>query len=370
MSAPGTPTPGDVGGFDPLHVRRLWRFVVALGVVAVSCLLGGHVYVFGDGWMSAALAATALVHASSRPTRSEALATLLLAAVFYARGGAAFDLGGLDPTFDRAVSALGLASLVVQVARLVRMPPAAWTSERGGHAALAMLVPMFSLAFASSIALPGLVRSDVYDAIVLHFDRVLFGGPAPSFAIGRWLATHRWLAACAAFSYWAPQPLNVLLYLAERRRRAPRDLITTLLIAGIAGYAFYPFFPVLGPGYIFPAFPSGTGDLALARAAAVGFPTSVPRNCMPSLHLAEALIVAVHAWRLGERRWQVVGVVDVALTVLATLGFGKHYVADLLAALPFTYGVLGAARRDARAAAVGAGVTILFLLVLRFGFAP
>jgi PAP2 superfamily len=370
MSGVRVTTPLDIGGFDPFHVRRLWRFVVALGVVAVVCLIGGHVYIFGDGWMSAALAATALVHASSRPTRRETLATLLLAAAFYARGGAAFDLGGLHPAFDRAVSALGLASLVVQVARLVRMPPADWTSERGGYAALAMLIPMFSLAFASSIALPGLIRSDVYDAIVLHFDRLLFRDHAPAFVIGRWLARHRWLAACAAFSYWAPQPLNVLLYLAERRKRAPRDLITTLLIAGIAGYAFYPFFPVIGPGYIFPGFPSGAGDIAFARAAVVAFPTNVPRNCMPSLHLAEALIVAVHAWRLGEGRWRVVGVVDVALTVLATLGFGKHYVADLLAALPFTYGVLGAARRDARAAAVGAGVTILFLLVLRFGFAP
>jgi hypothetical protein len=361
--------PHDPSGLDPLHVRRLWRFVAALGLVAVSFIVVGHVYIYGDGWMSAALAATALVHASSRPTRNEALATLLLAAAFYARGGTAFDLGGLHPVFDRAVSALGLASLVIQVARLVRMPPAEWTSERGGYAALAMLTPMFSLAFASSIALPGLIRADVYDVLVLNFDRVLFGGHAPSFVIGRWLAAHRWLAACATFAYWAPQPLNALVYLAERRRRAPRDLIATLFLAGIAGYAFYPFFPVLGPGQIFPGFPNGAGDLEAARAAVVAFPTSVPRNCMPSLHLTDALIVAFHAWRLGARRWRVVGVVDVALTVLATLGFGYHYVADLLAAVPFTYGVLAAARRDARAAAVGAGVTIAFLLLLRFGFA-
>lgn len=331
--------------------------------MAVSCLLAGRVYVSGDGMMSAALAAAAVAHWSSRPTRAEAAATLLLTAAFVGFGGQVFALGGVEPHFDRAVSALGLASLFVQVARFVRAP--AWRSERGGFLALTMLTPMFSLAFASSIALPGILRGGVYDALVVHFDRVVSLGHLPPVVVGQWLVRHPGIAACAAFCYWAPQPLNILVYVVERRRGSPRDLLTTLVIAGFAGFALFPFFPVVGPGYVLPGFPF----VAAGAAPVIGaFPVDLPRNCMPSLHMTEALIVAVHAWRLGAAPWRVLGVVDVALTIVATLGFGYHYVADLVAALPFTYAVLGASRRDARAAAAGGALTLGFLLLLRFAF--
>jgi hypothetical protein len=351
------------GGLDAGHVRRLWRFVLVVGAIAIVCLLLGHVFVSGDGMMSAAFAAAAVAHACSRPTRVEVLATLALAAAFLVGAGDTFALGGVEPHFDRAVSALGLASLVVQVARFVRMPPAEWRAERGGYAALTMLTPLFSLAFASSIALPGLLRHGVYDGLVFAFDRALGGGASPSLVVAHWLARHPAAAVVARFVYWAPQPLNVLVYLAERRRGAPRDLIATLFIAGFVGYAFFPLFPVVGPGYVLPGFPALDARATLPTLVAV--PLSVPRNCMPSLHMGDALIVAVHAWRLGSVRWRVVGVVDVVFTIIATLGFGYHYVADLLAAVPFVYAVLGLARRDLRAAAVGGGITVAFLVALR-----
>jgi hypothetical protein len=353
-------------GLDPLHVRRLWGLVLGMVAIAVVCLALGQVYVSGDGLMSAAFAAAAVTHFSSRPTRFEIVATVVLGAAFAAIGGATFALGGVHPVFDRAVSALGLASLVMQVARLVRTPPAQWTSERGGYAALTMLTPMFSLAFASSIALPGLLRADLYDAIAFNFDRVAFGGRPPPLVVGRWLAAHPWVAACATFVYWAPTPLNVLVYLAERRRRLRYDVILTLFIGGFLGYLVFPFFPVVGPGYVLPGYPWLDPSTALPVIGAI--PASVPRNCMPSLHMGNALIVATHAWRLGTRGWRVVAVVDVVFTVIATLGFGYHYAADLVAALPFTWGVLGVARRDARQAAIGGGLTIAFLLLLRFAF--
>jgi hypothetical protein len=347
---------------DPPHVRRLWGLVLAMGAIAVVCLALGHVYVSGDGLMSAAFAAAAVAHFSSRPTRLEVAATVVLGAALAVFGGATFALGGVHPVFDRAVSALGLASLVMQVARLVRTPAAQWTFERGGYAALTLLTPLFSLAFASAIALPGLVRGGVYDALAFDFDRLASGGHPPPLVVGRWLLAHRWLAAAASFVYWAPTPLNVFVYLAERRRGLSGDLIATLFIAGFAGYAFFPLFPVVGPGYVLPGYP--LLDASTAAPVIGAIPVSVPRNCMPSLHMANALIVAVHAWRLGQRSWRLVAAVDVIFTVIATLGFGYHYAADLVAAVPFTVGVFGLARREARTAALGLGLTVAFLLVL------
>ena len=345
------------------RVRRLWGYVAGLAVIALVCLLFGHVYVSGDGLMSAAFGASAIVHFSARPSKRAAIMTMLLAAALIVTAGSALDLGGIQPVFDRVVSALGLASLVVRIVGLVRAPPRHWTSEQSGYAALTLLSPMFSLAFASSIGLPGALRSGVLDSFVLAFDQRMFWGHSPSVIFGQYVAKHPWLAVAAAFCYWAPPPLAVVVYLAERRRFSDDDVITALLIAGGVGFVFFPFFPVVGPGYVLPHFPYPTSLIA----STVPIPASVPRNCMPSLHMANALIVAFYTWRLKERSWRGVGIANVVLTVVATLGFGSHYAADLIAAVPFTYGALGAARRKAGAAALGWGLTVACLVLVRYG---
>jgi hypothetical protein len=353
---------GTIGGLDPRRVRRLWSYVVAFGAIAVVCLACGHVYVSGDGLMSAALAAAVVSHFSSGVKPIEAAGTVLLGVILFIVMGPALDLGGIQIMFDRSVSALGLASLAMQVARLTRMRSAQWISERGGYAALTMLTPMFSLAFASSIALPGMLRTDLLDGFVFNFDRVLFADSSPPLVVGRFLTDHRWLAGCATFFYWAPQPLNIVVYLAERRRHLQGDLITTLLVAGFVGYAFFPCFPVVGPGYVLRGFPYVASMLPQIGA----LPLNVPRNCMPSLHMANAIILAAATWRLGGSGWKALGIIDVVFTVIATLGFGYHYATDLIAAVPFTCGVIGATRRDTRTVIIGGALTVMFLVVVRY----
>ena len=238
------------------RVVRLWGYVVALGLVAVGCLLTGHGYVSGDGMMSAAFTASIVAHVSSKLSRRELAATALVALGLYVVGGAAIDAGGMPWILGRVIGALGLASLTLQVGRLVRLPAAAWISERGSYAALTMMAPMFSLAFSSAIGLPGAIRPDVLDGAVFRFDRLLFRGVAPVIVAGKFLASHRWLSRAATISYWAPQPLNVFVYLAERRQRLRHDLLLTLFVSALVGCAFYTFFPVVGPGYVLPGFPN------------------------------------------------------------------------------------------------------------------
>ena len=332
---------------------------MALGLVAIVCLLCGHVYVSGDGMMSAAFTGSIVAHLGSRLSRRELVATALLTVALYVVGGAALDGGGMPWILGRVIGSLGLASLTLQVFRLVRLPAAAWLSERGSYAALTMMAPMFSLAFSSAIGLPGAIRPDVLDGAVFKFDRLLFGGVAPVVVAGKFLAAHPGLATAASISYWAPQPLNVFVYLAERRQRLPHDLLLTLFLSALVGCAFYAFFPVVGPGYVLPGFPNVGSSTPVIGPVAL----DIPRNCMPSLHFVNALVIAVHAWRLEGRVWKIVAALNVGLTIVATIGFGYHYVTDLLVALPFTYGVVGAVNRNARAAALGVVVSV-FLLVL------
>jgi PAP2 superfamily len=343
---------------DRRRVARLWGYVVTLGLVAIVCLVCGHVYVSGDGMMSAAFSASLVAHLSSKLSGRELVATLLGTIGLYVVGGAAIDGGGLPWILGRVLGALGLTSLTLQVSRLVRLPAAAWLSERGSYAALTMMAPMFSLAFSSAIGLPGVIRSDVLDGPVFKFDRLLFGGIAPVVVAGKFLSSHPWLSQAATISYWAPQPLNVFVYLAERRQRLEHDLLLTLFISAVVGCAFYTFFPVVGPGYVLPGFP----NVASLTPVIGSVPVDIPRNCMPSLHMVNALLIAVHAWRLGSRRWKLLAAINVGLTAVATIGLGYHYVTDLLVALPFTYGVVGAVGRNTRAAAIGGGICVMLLV--------
>lgn len=345
---------------DRRRAVRLWGYVVTLGLVAIVCLLCGHVYVSGDGMMSAAFTASIVAHVGSKLSPRELAATALGTMGLYIVAGAAIDSGGMPWILGRLIGALGLASLTVQVARLVRLPPAAWISERGSYAALTMMAPMFSLAFSSAIGLPGAIRSDVLDGAVFKFDRLLFGGIAPVVVAGKFLSSHPWLSQAATISYWAPQPLNVFVYLTERRQRLEQDLLLSLFVSAFVGCAFYVFFPVIGPGYVLPGFPNVESLTPVLGAVAI----DIPRNCMPSLHMVNALVIAVHAWRLGSRGWKVVAAINVGLTIVATIGLGYHYVTDLLVALPFTYGVVGAVGRDARAAAIGGSISVSLLVLV------
>jgi hypothetical protein len=85
---------------------------------------------------------------------------------------------------------------------------------------------------------------------------------------------------------------------------------------------------------------------------------------MPSLHLVVALLVAASVWPLG---WslRIAGVAFIALTVLATLGFGEHYAIDLLLAIPFAAAVWLAVHRRRMSALLCASATALPLLLIR-----
>ncbi|MFF7472655.1 DUF5933 domain-containing protein [Streptomyces sp. NPDC008092] len=150
-------------------------------------------------------------------------------------------------------------------------------------------------------------------------------------------------------------------------RRFPRHhLVRTFLVIGLLGPAVYMVFPVVGPVFAY-----GTGadhwasvslwperpphghwpvpDLwprtvpPLSAPHPVPYDGFTPRNCMPSLHTAWATAIFVHS-RRGPRALRWAGTFWLAATVTATLGFGYHYGADLLAGAVFALTVEAALR--------------------------
>lgn len=161
-------------------------------------------------------------------------------------------------------------------------------------------------------------------------------------------------------------------------------LVRTFLVLGLVGPLLYLVFPVVGPMFAFG--PDGRGlqvgdywpdivppvDLT---AAPLPFDNFTPRNCMPSMHTAWATAIFLHTRRDVDGapaprwlRWG--GGLWLVATLSATLGFGYHYGADLLAGAVVALTVESALRAPergwdrARGALVTAGTTLLAGLLL------
>lgn len=106
------------------------------------------------------------------------------------------------------------------------------------------------------------------------------------------------------------------------------------LIAAILGFGCYFIFPVVGPapffGGSYPGSLPGLADFA-PRAMLAGL---APRNGMPSLHFAWALLLLMNVPR-RLRYAKALYALYCYLTFMATLSTGQHYFVDLIAALPF-----------------------------------
>ncbi|GAA2324539.1 phosphatase PAP2 family protein [Streptomyces kunmingensis] len=127
-------------------------------------------------------------------------------------------------------------------------------------------------------------------------------------------------------------------------RRFPRHhLLRTFLVIGVLGPGIYMIFPVVGPVY---AYGTEGGLWAVADLwpntltpisppHPMPFDEITPRNCMPSLHTAWATAIFLHS-RKGPTALRCVGVFWLLATLCATLGFGYHYGADIVAGVVFT----------------------------------
>ncbi|MEU5595583.1 phosphatase PAP2 family protein [Streptomyces sp. NPDC020298] len=139
-------------------------------------------------------------------------------------------------------------------------------------------------------------------------------------------------------------------------RRFPRHhLVRTFLMIGLLGPGIYMLFPVVGPVF---AYGADGGHFAMAELwpntpppfsapHSMSFNATTPRNCMPSLHTAWATAIFIHS-RRGPRVLRFAGAFWLVATLGATLGFGYHYGADLVAGVVFTLTIEAALRSQAR----------------------
>jgi hypothetical protein len=158
-----------------------------------------------------------------------------------------------------------------------------------------------------------------------------------SFWLGRIFAAVPLLATVALLIYCTlPVAFMVLLVLHVRGHGPPvYDLLPSFLCVAVFGFVTYLIFPITGPLFVFgDAFPVTPPAVEQVLAGPLVVP-DVPRNCMPSLHTAWALLLWWHS--RGLSRWlRVAAGSFLGFTILATLGFGAHYAFDVVVAFPST----------------------------------
>ncbi|QIZ01803.2 phosphatase PAP2 family protein [Streptomyces sp. S1D4-11] len=192
--------------------------------------------------------------------------------------------------------------------------------------------------------------------------------------------------------------LYQLRNVAVERRFPGHHLLRTFLVIGLLGPAFYMIFPVVGPVFAYgtgvehwttvslwsetpPSEHWAVADLWPETPPPINTPHHMPfdeitpRNCMPSLHTAWATAIFIHS-RKGPRILRFAGTLWLIATLGATLGFGYHYGADLIAGVVFTLTIEAALRsldRDwdrSGVRLVAYGATVFAALLVSYRYLP
>lgn len=304
------------------------------------------------------------IHFWTRPGRAECLWTFALAAL----GLGTFLISG-SYQFDWAHtvacgSFLGLASLAVLAVQAVRRSGAAQKATL--HTLVAGSIFGYSAIFiAVLLRLTTSLHPRTYDLYLYAADLGL-GVPICAW-VGRFVNGSSVLLHTCSVAYEALPLVVSIMYACQRSgsRPVPVRVLPAFVGGGAAAYALYNILPATGPHYVFgAAFPANLPAAVSPHLVSVG---STARNAVPSMHLACALLLLWCCCRMPA--WaRAAAVAFLALTVLATLGFGEHYFVDLAAAVPYALALLGICGTSfhRNAAAIGTVLTIAWMLLLRF----
>jgi len=377
----------------PYPAVRLFLLLAGLlGVVRLVAVTGIIPFpLLGNPWNPASgfgaqafFVGTVIIFFASRPSRRDGVVTLLAgaaSALFVIARPRALPVG--DP-LPAAIWGLAVGSVVASTWRLVAARGRSARLEALDALLALFLLPLFFVLTGPFLSLTAALRPTTLDAQVFAVDATF--GLQPSFALPRLILAVPWLKTALAYSYNSLPIALALCYGLRSRRRPDAAAFNVFVALGAAGWLLYLAFPVVGPAVAFwsaadrmaaplatvpdgfLSMPPPPPDRVLAAHAVTRHPL-VPRNCMPSLHLAWALAIAWLA--RGTTRWFRVGAGAFAVVMAVnTVGLGYHYLSDLVAAVPLTLAVVaamaGGGTRDARRA-LGASTVLLAAWLLLIG---
>jgi hypothetical protein len=218
-------------------------------------------------------------------------------------------------------------------------------------------LPIFVLFFSNVAEIPQLATMAYHtlDGNLFRLDAQL---GQPSWSLGSFLFSHPWPHAFINIWYLA-EGLGMVAITTPEARHPKRvgAFLWALIGTGLLGFLIYNMIPAVGPVYAYQNFPS----LSSAKLTVTEL-IRYPRNSFPSLHMAWAVLMLLHARRCWTK-W--LAWLFIVFTIVATLGLGEHYVVDLFIAVPFA--VFANEAATAQRFAWGAGIlTVLWIAMARY----
>jgi len=198
-------------------------------------------------------------------------------------------------------------------------------TDRYEDLCVATFILVFLLLLTALGTFEGFLRPLTWDARLRAADLYL---GLDGFALARLCWETTWLRILATISYCALPFAFALNWSLERSRLALRAAV----IGGFLAFPLYLLVPACGPQYAFAGYP--WHPVVLPGLTVVS--TLYARNCFPSMHFSWALLLALNA---RNKLWRGTLFGYSILVGLSAVGGGEHYFIDLIAAVPFTWGV-------------------------------
>lgn len=317
--------------------QESFAILVVLSCVWIALVLAASFFAnFNEPYLPFVIGGTAVFFLRSAPSRWEIYAWLLIAALMAAlihapqvpfwilRVAAAFSL-------------LGFGALIVLGLRAI------WSDSESRQSTIALLAPaLILIAFifgtARVLGFTSGFHPETRDAWLYGFDGSL--GFQPSFAVGRIMVDSTLLTRSALLTYLSlPFAMATVcaFQIPTESKRISWYMLTALFLAGVGGWIAYNIVPGTGPIYAFgQGFPWNPPykDLSTFALQTMPISTGIPRNAMPSLHVGWVVLLWWNS-RGFSRLLRAALFLYLALTVVATLGSGQHYLVDLVVSLPF-----------------------------------
>jgi len=214
------------------------------------------------------------------------------------------------------------------------------------------------------------------DLFLLSFDSSLHVQLA--FLFGQYYARIAWFHVSARLAYEAVVIPMALVYAGRlvRFKEGAFPSCLAFLLAGPVGFLFYNLYPACGLVFrqAFPFHPLSIATVSRLSLVAAAFPGR--RNAMPSLHLTWTLLAWWYSKGLSPTE-RLVAFAFLGLNVLATLGTGEHWFADLVVAFPYALMIQAACAYPVpwgdqvrkTALFLGLGATLGWVAMLRYATA-
>jgi len=159
-------------------------------------------------------------------------------------------------------------------------------------------------------------------------------------------------------AYQLMVPMMIVWFLVTHYRNARASVVLAYVAELVTGPLLYALFPACGPLYAF-------GKQWLNPPAVQPLPIRLAGmpNAFPSLHIATAFLLLLFA---PGKLWKVVAIAFFALTCLATLSTGEHYVIDLIPGLAFGAFAAGVGQKKRTQATLFLFTALAWSLTMRF----